>query len=284
MRATWSACNAPPRLSRNPWLDGRGARRTMATGEAGRRYTGRYGRSCPRASSARSARAACRARSRWLRLRLGAAPARSAETSAHSAEAPARPRLAFARAGLTTSFVSGSEFGRERYEDDGDTLVCHLDAHGTKAVERLSRSAHTVRIEQDGKSVVRAVPKGTVVLENLCWQQLAVAAEEHRDASTPTPVHVLVPGPGVTLDGTIQVDDRAEGRPVRHERSSRTTSVSRRTLGPRVPSSGCASPPSMPKRAGTPRRSLCLSRRPPTECSQRLRPQPHRLRLRLRKA
>jgi pimeloyl-ACP methyl ester carboxylesterase len=59
--------------------------------------------------------------------------------------------------------------------------------------------------------VMRSVPKGTVVLENLCWQQLAVAAEEYRSASSPTPVSVYVPGPDATVDGTIQVDLAPKG-------------------------------------------------------------------------
>jgi pimeloyl-ACP methyl ester carboxylesterase len=126
--------------------------------------------------------------------------------------APANaPRPPFARAGGTTSFVGGSELAHERYEDDGDTLVCHVDALGQKAVESLSRSARTVRIEQDGKTIVRHLAPGVVALEAFCWQQLLVAAEDYRGASTPVPVQVLAPGRDSTAGGTIQVDTAPTG-------------------------------------------------------------------------
>jgi hypothetical protein len=136
----------------------------------------------------------------------------AATAAAPPPAAPANvPRPPFARAGQTTSSVGGAELVHEQYEDDGDTLVCHVDAKGKKATERLSRADHTVRIEQDGQTVTRHAPKGAVILETFCWQQLLVAAEDYRTASTPTPVQVYVPGADVTADATIQVDTAPSG-------------------------------------------------------------------------
>ncbi len=92
---------------------------------------------------------------------------------------PTSPRPPFAGAGETTSFVAGSKYAHESYEDDGDTLICRLDAQGTRATEHYSRSARTVRIEQGATTVVRHVPEGAIALENFCWQQYVIAAEEY---------------------------------------------------------------------------------------------------------
>ncbi len=113
--------------------------------------------------------------------------------------------LPIARAGETITSVNGVDIAHETYEDDGDTLACHVTAMGKSTTVRLSRVARTAHVEQDGTSVNRLIAPGTVVVANFCWQQLVVAAEELRGASTPTAVRVLVPSRDVARDATIQV-------------------------------------------------------------------------------
>jgi len=111
---------------------------------------------------------------------------------------------------MTTS-VGGADVARETYEDDGDTLVCHVQAFGKSGTIRLSRLTRTARFEQNGASEVRPVPQGTILVANFCWQQLLVAAEDYRAASTPTAVQMLVPGDESAKGATIQVDEAPSG-------------------------------------------------------------------------
>ncbi len=101
----------------------------------------------------------------------------------HHSSAPRCPRQratpAVRARGQSTTSVRGEESMQARYDDDGDTLVCHVEGKGKNKlteVLRYSRPEHTIRIEQDGKVLTRHVPKGAMVLDYLCWQELIVAA------------------------------------------------------------------------------------------------------------
>jgi pimeloyl-ACP methyl ester carboxylesterase len=110
-----------------------------------------------------------------------------------------------------TTAVAGADIARETYEDDGDVLVCHVTALGKTASIRLSRLTRTARFEQNGASDTRPIPEGVILVANFCWQQLLVAAEEYRSATTPTPVQMLVPGQSTPKEATIQVDEAPSG-------------------------------------------------------------------------
>jgi pimeloyl-ACP methyl ester carboxylesterase len=121
------------------------------------------------------------------------------------------PRSAFARQGEMTTSVNGLDIAHETYEDDGDTLVCHVEALGKAASIRLSRVTRTARFEQNGASEVQEIPQGVILVANFCWQQIVVAAEEYRGASKPTPVRMLAPGQDAPKDATLQVTEDASG-------------------------------------------------------------------------
>jgi pimeloyl-ACP methyl ester carboxylesterase len=112
---------------------------------------------------------------------------------------------ALAITGVLVTYARGVEIGRERFNDDGKSLRSEISLAGQKAVVTLRRATREAVVEAGGKSLTRAVPPGVLALENGHWQAYALAAEQYPDAREPTPVKVLVPGAGVTIDGTLRV-------------------------------------------------------------------------------
>jgi uncharacterized protein len=107
--------------------------------------------------------------------------------------------------GVLVTYKDGQPLAHERYHDDGKTLACTVEALGQKVTEEVSRQPLKVRFEASGKKGEAAVPDGTVVLENLFWQQYALAAEGHAADGKARPVKVLLPMQGTTVDATITV-------------------------------------------------------------------------------
>jgi pimeloyl-ACP methyl ester carboxylesterase len=134
-----------------------------------------------------------------------AAPASNTPSGAAAARFPVAAK------GRIDTLVHGHKIGGEEFEDDGDTLTSHLSFAGKKATVALSRSRREVTLEARGKTVVRKIPDGAVALENGCWQEFVVAAEQFPDARTPTDVTVWVPAQDAKVDGTIQVERSPSG-------------------------------------------------------------------------
>jgi pimeloyl-ACP methyl ester carboxylesterase len=101
--------------------------------------------------------------------------------------------------------------GRESYRDDGDTLVSDIHFGGRSGTITISRTQRHVRVEAAGKALESDIPEGTLALENGQWAAYAIAAQWFSDAATPTPVKVLLPAQGMTLDATITVTPTATG-------------------------------------------------------------------------
>lgn len=135
------------------------------------------------------------------------APASAAASSATASSATVKT----ARSGTLVTYKAGREVSRDEYEDDGDTLVSHLSFGTRSGTVTLSRAKRTVVVEEGQKRVERAIPSGTLALENGDWQSYAIAAEWYADAQQPRSVKVLVPGQGAELDGTITVAQGADG-------------------------------------------------------------------------
>jgi pimeloyl-ACP methyl ester carboxylesterase len=133
----------------------------------------------------------------------GGATALAATTSPPGRKAP--------RAGELVTYKAGHPTGGESWRDDGDVLVSEIRLAGQSGIVTVARRTRSVTVEAGGKSVKREVPEGVIALENGSFQSYALAAEQFASASSPTPVRVLVPSPGVTLDGTIQVTPGAAG-------------------------------------------------------------------------
>ena len=115
------------------------------------------------------------------------------------------------RSGVLITTKNGTEIGRERYSDDGDALTSEVRLGGPPATITITRKSRHVRVEASGQTIERDVPAGTVVLENGSWQAYALAAEGMKPGDAPTPVKVLLPVRGVTVDGSLAVSARAEG-------------------------------------------------------------------------
>jgi alpha-beta hydrolase superfamily lysophospholipase len=109
------------------------------------------------------------------------------------------------RTGTLVTYKGGHEILREDYRDDGEILVSKLTLPGSTATVRTSRKDRRVQVDVGPRHVERAIPPGTISLENGDWQAYTIAAEWYADAHQPMPVQVLVPGQGVTAEGRIAV-------------------------------------------------------------------------------
>jgi hypothetical protein len=107
--------------------------------------------------------------------------------------------------GVLVTYKDGQPLAREHYQDDGKTLTCTVEAMGKKLVEEVSRQPRKVRFDVGGKKGESEIPEGTIVLENLIWEQYALAAEGRPADGQARPVKVLLPAQNVTVDATIAV-------------------------------------------------------------------------------
>jgi hypothetical protein len=107
--------------------------------------------------------------------------------------------------GELVTYKNGEAIGGERFADDGSTLKSELSLAGSKATLTIARKDKKVKVESGGQSVEHDIPPGTVVLENGSWQAYALAAESFPSATEPTPVKVLMPAQGMTVDAKIRV-------------------------------------------------------------------------------
>ncbi len=131
-------------------------------------------------------------------------------TEGSSAEAPPAATTPL-RDGVLVAYAGGREIGRERYRDDGRTLLSEIVLAGTKFTLTIDRAAHRVVVEAGTQRVEREYDAGTLVLENGSWQSYALALEAYADAREAKPVRVLIPGQGVTAEGTVRVRERDDG-------------------------------------------------------------------------
>jgi pimeloyl-ACP methyl ester carboxylesterase len=119
-----------------------------------------------------------------------------------------------ARTGSLMMYSNGSRIGLERFRDDGTTLTSRIIVVSTGVEVQITRAPRHVVVRQGQHGEQRSeqdVPADTVVLENGGWQQFAIMAEWFPHATTPTPVHVLLPAQGSTADGTLTVRPGAAG-------------------------------------------------------------------------
>jgi hypothetical protein len=116
-----------------------------------------------------------------------------------------------ASTGEIVTYRGDVAIGHESYRDDGDTLVSDIRFGGRSGTITISRAKRHVRVEAAGNTVESDIPEGTVALENGQWAAYAIAAQWFSDAATPTPVKVLLPTQGMTLDATITVTPTATG-------------------------------------------------------------------------
>ncbi len=117
--------------------------------------------------------------------------------------------------GTLITYKSGVAIGRERYRDDGASLVSEIHLGPSSITVTLTREPLRVRVDAAGNSVERDVPAGAIVLENGSWQAYSIAAARFADTASPASVDVLIPSVGVTANGTIAVrPSEAGGRRV----------------------------------------------------------------------
>jgi pimeloyl-ACP methyl ester carboxylesterase len=107
--------------------------------------------------------------------------------------------------GELVTYKNGEAIGGEHFADDGTTLKSELSLAGSKATLTIDRKEKKVKVESGGQSVNHDIPPGTVVLENGSWQAYAIAAESFPSATEPTPVKVLMPAQGITVEAKIRV-------------------------------------------------------------------------------
>jgi pimeloyl-ACP methyl ester carboxylesterase len=120
--------------------------------------------------------------------------------------------------GVLVTYQNGQELGRERWRDDGKTLTSEISFVGKSLTVTIDRAAH--RVTAGGTE--RALPPGTIALENGHWQAYALATEH----ATSGPVKVLLPSSGVTLDGALDVKPRSDrGRTVAVKIAALTVTV-----------------------------------------------------------
>jgi fermentation-respiration switch protein FrsA (DUF1100 family) len=118
--------------------------------------------------------------------------------------------------GSLITYQHGTEIGRERYTDDGREL--HSEVRLRDQTFALDMTAPEpdglpgkARVEAEGRVVEREIPLGTIALESGAWQAYAIAARAYHGASDPLPVHVLVPGEGEIVEGSIRVTPAEDG-------------------------------------------------------------------------
>jgi pimeloyl-ACP methyl ester carboxylesterase len=107
--------------------------------------------------------------------------------------------------GQLVTYKNGEAVGGEKWTDDGSTFKSELSLAGSNANLTIARKERHVKVEAGGNAVEHNVPQGTIVLENGSWQDYAVAAEAFASATEPTPVKVLMPAEGMTVDAKIKV-------------------------------------------------------------------------------
>jgi hypothetical protein len=112
---------------------------------------------------------------------------------------------ALALTGVLVTYSRGTEIGRERFSDDGTMLRSEISLAGQKATISIDRKARQVTVEAAGKTIRHDVPPGVLALANGHWQAYSLVAEQYPNAREPTPVKVLLPGSGMTLDGKLRV-------------------------------------------------------------------------------
>ena len=118
------------------------------------------------------------------------------------------------REGTLITYKSGVAVGRERFRDDGSTLVSEILLGPDTITVTLTREPHRVRVEARGMSAESDVPEGAIVLENGSWEAYSLAAARFPDA-TNRAVHVLIPSTSATVSGAITVrPDQGGGRRV----------------------------------------------------------------------
>ncbi len=115
------------------------------------------------------------------------------------------------REGTLITYKSGVAVGRERFRDDGETLVSELLLGPTAITITLTREPRRVRLDAGETSVEREVPDGAIVLENGSWEAYSIAAARFPDAAAPVAVQVLIPSLGATAGGTIAVRPSPDG-------------------------------------------------------------------------
>jgi hypothetical protein len=109
------------------------------------------------------------------------------------------------REGTLITYKSGVAVGRERFRDDGSTLVSELQLGPTAITVTLTREPRRVRLDAGETTVERDVPEGAIVLENGSWEAYSFAAARFPDAAAPVAVEVLIPSSGATAGATIAV-------------------------------------------------------------------------------
>lgn len=114
-------------------------------------------------------------------------------------------------AGTLITYVGAREIARQQYRDDGATLTSELSVGGRHVTIELSRAVPRVILRGGDQPVEHYLPAGTVALENFDWQAYALVAERFADATTPTPVQVLVPSRGATVAASVLVRPGPDG-------------------------------------------------------------------------
>ncbi len=109
------------------------------------------------------------------------------------------------REGTLITYKSGVAVGRERFRDDGASLVSEILLGQSTITVTLTREPRRLRFDAGDKSVEREVPDRAIVLENGSWQAFSLAAARFADAASPVAVDVLIPSLGTTAGGTIAV-------------------------------------------------------------------------------
>lgn len=115
------------------------------------------------------------------------------------------------REGTLITYRSGVAVGRERFRDDGATLVSEIQLGPATITVTLAREPRRVRLDAGETSVEREVPEGAIVLENGSWEAYALAAARFPDAAAPVAVEVLIPSLGATEGATIAVRSNPAG-------------------------------------------------------------------------
>lgn len=118
------------------------------------------------------------------------------------------------RDGVLVTYKGSTRIGDDSFHDDGQTLTSTVKLGPAAMTVAITRSPRHVRVTAGGTPKDTEVPEDTVVLENGDWQAYAIAAEWFEAAHDPTPVHVLLPSQGITLDGKIKVVVAGGGRRV----------------------------------------------------------------------
>ncbi len=137
-------------------------------------------------------------------------PTVHAESTVDAGSAATRP----VREATLVTYTNGARIALERFRDDGERLISQIVVVNTPVQVNLARAPRHVAVRQGARGEQRTeqdVPADTVVMQNGSWQQFAIMAEWFPGATTPTPVHVLIPSQPVTVDGTLTVRPGIDG-------------------------------------------------------------------------